>query len=387
MAPLFRVLTAPGRGAIAVIRVWGAGAIEAVGKDFRGSAAVTLAQSVPGRLLLGRMGAGQGDEVVAVVLETEVPAVEIQCHGGNAAVGMVLEALERAGVKRGELWELPGLDYPGSDTLSAEAIQDVALAPTVLTAEILLDQAHGALRAEIARLAGLVEREPAVARASLDALIGRGAVGLRLLSGWKVVIAGRPNVGKSRLLNALCGFSRAIVDDTPGTTRDVVAFQTALGGWPVELADTAGLRATDHEIERLGIERAHRELGTADLVLLVLDRSESLQPVDRELIAATRNALLVASKSDLPPAWTDGDAGLGTATAVTVSAERGDGMGALVASVIERLVPAAPLAGEAVPFRLRHLELLGQARDDLLAGNTARVARALGTLIHGQRSD
>jgi tRNA modification GTPase len=382
--PFFTVLSAPGRGAIAVIRVWGKGAIEAVAVGFRANAAVPLLESEPGRLLIGRMGAGLGDEVVAVVLKTEVPAVELQCHGGTAAVEMVLESLERAGARRGRAWEIPRFDYPGGDRLSAEAIQDLAHAQTVLTAEILLDQVHGALGNEIAHVAMLAEQDAAVACVRLDALIERGTVGLHLLSGWKVVIAGRPNVGKSRLLNALCGFSRAIVDGTPGTTRDVVAFRTALLGWPVEFADTAGLRETNHAIERLGIERAQREVRDADLVLLVLDRSESLQPIDRQLIATIRNALLVANKADHQPAWTDGDSGLGTAPVATVSAERGDGMDALVASLIERMVPAAPLPGEAVPFRARHLKILARARDDLRAGNLARGADELGRLIYGE---
>src|SRR5206468_12815742 len=117
----------------------------------------------------------------------------------------------------------------------------------------------------------------------LDRVIRRAAVGLRLISGWKVVIAGRPNVGKSRLFNAMAGFARAIVDPTPGVTRDVVTFRTAFGGWPVELADTAGLRATEDAIESMGIARSRREQVDADLVLLVLDRSELLQPTDHEL--------------------------------------------------------------------------------------------------------
>jgi tRNA modification GTPase len=383
----FRVLTAPGRGAIAVIRVWGARAIEAVGAGFHANAAIPLEESTPGRLLLGRMGAGLGDEVVAVVLESGIPAVEIQCHGGTAAVSMVLESLERAGAQRDQPWALPELDYPGGDTLSGEAMEDLALAPTVLTAEILLDQLHGALQGEIARLAVLVEQAPALAERRLDALIERGAVGLRLVSGWKVVIAGRPNVGKSRLLNALCGFPRAIVDRTPGTTRDVVAFQTALGGWPVKLADTAGLRETADPIERLGIERAERELGAADLVLLVLDQSETLRPIDRHLIATIPRALVVANKSDLEPAWREGDAGLGEETVLAVSAERGDGIDALIASMLERLVPVPPSPAEAVPFRSSHVEKLGAARNDLLAGNTAQAAYKLESLIHGARGD
>ena len=261
--------------------------------------------------------------MVAALLETEIPVVELQCHGGPAAVSLVTEALEQAGAKPSERWVLAGLDHAGDDGLAAQALNDLPRAPTVLTAEILLDQAQGALHAEIARLADLVLADAVAARAGLDALIERGRVGLRLLSGWKVVIAGRPNVGKSRLLNALCGFHRAIVDAAPGTTRDVVAFGTAFGGWPAVLADTAGMRATADAIEQLGVERAREELVTADLVLLVVDRSERLQPVDRQLIETIAGALLIANKSDLPAAWSDDESGLAGLNVTTISAERG----------------------------------------------------------------
>ncbi len=157
----------------------------------------------------------------------------------------------------------------------------------------------------------------------------------------------------------------------------MVAVRTALGGWPVELADTAGLRATIDAIENLGIDRARRELGAADLVLLVLDRSESLQPIDRELMATLGNSLLVANKSDLPPAWIADESDLLEAPVVTVSAERGEGMERLIASIVERLVPLPPAPGEAVPFRAGQLEKLTRARDQLLAGNTAQAADEL----------
>ena len=119
---------------------------------------------------------------------------------------------------------------------------------------------------------------------ALDSLIGRAAVGVRLIGGWKVVIAGRPNVGKSRLFNALAGYERSIVNARPGVTRDVVSLRTAFGGWPVELCDTAGERAAEDAVERLGIARSQAERRDADLILVVLDRSEPLQAVDRELL-------------------------------------------------------------------------------------------------------
>ncbi len=176
--PSYAVLTAAGRGAIAVIRVWGEGAVEAVGLGFRPYTATPLEKHVSGRLRVGRMGAGLGDEVVVAVLKTEVPAVEIQCHGGVAAALSVLDSLEHAGVRRGRRWEIPGFDYPGNDGLSAAALEDLAHAPTVRTAEILLDQLHGALRDEIAGIAMLAEQDATAACARLDALdraLGRRA--------------------------------------------------------------------------------------------------------------------------------------------------------------------------------------------------------------------
>ena len=168
-------------------------------------------------------------------------------------------------------------------------------APTVQTAEILLDQAQGALRAEIARLADLVET---------DALGGAGR-------------SGRPHRARDHRASHSCfadgrlssrdvptwvraacstRSARSSPRDrrrVPGTTRDVVAFQTAIGGWPVELADTAGLCATANAIEQLGMERTRQELGAADLVVLVLDRSEELRSIDRQLMEATLVAALV----------------------------------------------------------------------------------------------
>ena len=357
-----------------MVRVWGAGAIDLVKELFRPNGTANLDGSSPGRLRLGRIGAGLGDEVVAVLLESAIPAVELQCHGGPAAVSLVLEALERAGAERCERWELSGFDYSSGDELAAQALRDLANAPTVQTAEILLDQAQGALRAEIARLAELVLSDASGGRAGLDALIERGALGLRLLCGWKVVIAGRPNVGKSRLLNALCGFHRAIVDGVPGTTRDVVAFRTAFGGWPVELSDTAGLRATANAIEQLGMERTRQALGAADLVMLVLDRSEGLRPIDRQLLVDAAGALVIANKSDLPAAWRSTNAGLELEAIVTVSAERGEGVDELVGAIGKRLVPDPPLPREAIPFRRDQLDALRKARSDLLAERTDAAA-------------
>jgi tRNA modification GTPase len=195
MGPFVQVLTPEGRGAIGVIRVWGPSAIAVVDSVFRPVRGKPLAATSPGRLRLGRAGIGLGDEVVAVQLVAEIPTVELQCHGGPAAVGSVVAALEAAGTRRVDT----GGDraVPADDPLAGEARSDLAWAPTMRTAEILLDQVHGALGRELERLQHEVERAPGPALAEVDTLISRAAVGLRLICGWKVAIAGRPNVGQS----------------------------------------------------------------------------------------------------------------------------------------------------------------------------------------------
>ena len=186
------------------------------------------------------------------------------------------------------------------------------------------------------------------------------------------MIAGRPNVGKSRLFNALVGFARAIVDPTPGTTRDVVSFKTSFAGWPVELVDTAGLRETLDPIETIGIEQSRREQRQADLILLVLDRSLPLELIDLELIATNPTALLVANKSDLDLAWHDADWSVHARNMVIVSAETGDGLTDLIAAIVARLIALPPLPGAAVPFRADQVDALLEIRASLIAGDRGR---------------
>ncbi len=382
-ADFYQLLTATGRGAIAVVRVWGPRAIEVADLVFRPNGTARLAQSRDGQLRLGRIGKGLGDEVVAVKLQTKPPIVEIQCHGGTAAVALVLEALEKAGAQPSDIGSPGGFQAETIDSIADLALFDLAHAPTLATAEILLDQANGSLRDELCRLIRAIDEQPAQVLAGIVALEARATVGLRLVSGWKVVIAGRPNVGKSRLLNALAGFSRAIVDPAPGTTRDVVSLRTSFGGWPIELADTAGIRPTCDAVENLGIERTRNEQRQADLVLLVLDRSEPLEPIDLELIAATDGALLAANKSDLPPAWPAGPPSLDLRSIVTISAEKGDGIPSLIEAVVKRLVPDPPPPRAAVPFRREQVDALRRVRRCLLAGDRGAAARAMRAMIDG----
>jgi tRNA modification GTPase len=320
------------------------------------------------------MGAGIGDEVVAVVIAREPPEVEVYAHGGSAAVALVTDALVAGGaeLRRPVAW----VRHDARSAIAAEARVDLASAPTVRTAEILLEQAQGALEADIRKALAALADDPMEALYLVDALLGRAGIGLRLIAGWRVVLAGRPNVGKSRLLNALTGYDRAIVDATPGTTRDVVTARTALDGWPVELADTAGLRPSDDPIEASGVALARARQGEADLVLVVLDRSVPLTDLDRAVIVEHSRGLFVANKCDLPAAWSPGDL-----DAVAISAERGDGIEELVATIASRLVPEAPPPHAGVPFRASQFRRLRASRAALMVGDHGAAARNLAAIF------
>ncbi len=366
------VLTPRGRGAVAVVRVWGPQALVVADAAFRPRRGPSLAETAAGRLRLGQMGAGIGDEVVAVVIASEPPEVEVYAHGGAAAVVLVVEALaaEGAELRRPVAW----VRHDARAAIAAEALVDLARAPTVRTAEILLEQAQGALVADVREAIAALADHPGEALDFVDDLLGRADVGLRLIDGWRVVLAGRPNVGKSRLLNALTGYDRAIVDATPGTTRDVVTARTALEGWPVELADTAGLRPSHDPIEALGVALARARQGEADLVLVVLDRSEPLTGIDRAIVSEHARGLIVANKCDLPAAWNPANL---DAVAVAVSAQRGDGMEELVAAIASRLVPDCPPPSRGVPFRASQVRRLRAARNALVAGDHGAAVRNL----------
>lgn len=370
------ILTPEGRGAICVVGIWGPGALEVADAVFRPRHGDSLALTRVGRPRLGRIGDGLGDEVVAVVTRAEPPQVEVHCHGGPAASALVVNALMTAGAERRQ--PVAWVRHTSRSLVAAEAEVDIMRATTVRTAEILLDQAQGSLEAETRQLLARLPFDPATVLQGIQTLIHRSAVGLRLVKGWKVVLAGRPNVGKSRLLNALAGYDRSIVDPTPGTTRDIVTIRTAFDGWPVELADTAGIRFSDDAIEAAGIASSRRRLEHADLVLLVLDRSTALTRPDRDLLEAEGHALVVANKADLTPAWRPSTGYL------TVSAERGDGIEALCREIARRLVPDAASPGSAVPFRqaqVRRLEEAAQAiREGLPKLARARLERLLAAL-------
>lgn len=346
-------LTPPGRGAVASLRIEGAGAIDAVQSCFHTRSGRPLISYPIDQIVIGRFGGQSGEEVVARRCGDE--AVELHCHGGRAAVALIEESLVSAGCQpvAWRDWILTRCDNP----IASAALSALADARTERTAAILLDQYHGALGRAIDEIQQDIDRgDAASARRRIDVLLGRAKLGERLTRPWSVVLAGRPNVGKSSLMNALAGYSRAIVHHAPGTTRDAIAVGTAIDGWPVELCDTAGLRTTGDSVERAGIERAEQRLAQADLVVLVTDRSQPWSAKDDELVTQWRASVLVHNKCDLPPATGDRPAGILT------SALEERGIDDLLNTISRQLVPDVPPPGAAVPFSAEQVEMVRSLR-------------------------
>lgn len=363
-------LTPPGQSALATLGLYGPRAWEVLRKLFRRRSGDAQLPELPiaGRFWLGRLGDEVADEVVVAVKQTEpLPSLEVHGHGGREVVRFLVDLFREQDVQFCS-WE-DFLRRTNGDQLSVEAAIALTQATTLRTASILLDQQQGALsRALDAILHALECGESAMAVNGLAQLAQYAPLGQRLAHPWRVVVAGAPNVGKSSLVNALAGYQRSIVAATPGTTRDVVTTRLALDGWPIELADTAGMRNDAETLEEQGIDRARAMVADAELCLWLLDASAP--PVwPREPLNAV---LYVVNKVDLPPVWLIDDD-----NAMQVSARTGAGLSELCAAVIARLVPDPPPSGAAVTFTLRQSEIILSARRTLAAGNAEETRRLL----------
>jgi tRNA modification GTPase len=377
-------LTPVGRAAVAVVVVDGPRAVAAVDACFAAVSWRTLADTPIGRIVLGRWRtdverednspseSDTGEEVI--VCRRSADRVEVHCHGGTAALRAVVERLVDAGCIC-TVWP-DWLRDRHHDPIRAAAHIALAEAVTERTAAILLDQINGALSAAVrAVLEDLTAQQWLTAAEKLDELLSRREFGRHLTAPWRVVLAGRPNVGKSSLLNALAGYGRAIVHHTPGTTRDVVTVSTAIDGWPIELADTAGLREADDAIEAAGVALARAALAGADLVLVVHDASAEDEKISefelraRVLHVWNKSDLISAPPVDLPPAC------------ILTSAVTGAGVANLAAAIGQTLVPTPPAAGAAVPFTAGQLAALEAAHGSVTRHDGRAACEALQALL------
>ncbi len=399
-------LTPTGRAAVAVLLVAGPRAVEAVEACFAAGSGRRLADLPPGRIVVGRWGGATGEQLV--VCRRSDTRVEVHCHGGPAAVRAVIDSLVARGCahSRWEDW-LPGAE---ADPVRVAARLALADAPTARTAAVLVDQYEGTLAAAIRRAhdALLADRWPE-ASAAIDAILAWSKLGRHLTAPWRVVLVGRTNVGKSSLINALAGYTRAIVCALPGTTRDVVTLATAIDGWPVELADTAGTGPIGDELDAAAARHAAAAQEGADLVVAVEEASESAnlelgrrsalpqapggaelgahcarpQPPEARVTRTLRvvnKVDLVASRDQLTSVADAESTG-----AVLTSALTGEGMAELAAAIGRRLVPSAPTPGTAVPFTEAQVTSLAAARAAVERRDRQAAAAALSEWLNRKR--
>ena len=380
------LLTPSGRGAVAVIRILAAKPANAhlptrvIDAAFVAVSGRPLSEQPVGRLCYGHWTSNSTSEDV-VVCRTDEYAVEVSCHGGRAAVNRILESLKAEGASIVD-WQTQ--EAMISAPVDLELANAISQATTIRTAAIMLEQDSGRLKDALTQL---LQLDLVELTSRLVELLAYSKLGLHLTQPWKIVIAGRPNVGKSTLINALLGFERAIVFDQPGTTRDVVTGMTAFDGWPFQLADTAGIRNTNDELEQAGIQRARRTVESADLACLLLDTSCPPTAEDEELLSYFHKfesgneppAIVVAHKADLPDEWPaatpDG--------AVRVSSVTGKGVEKLIATMVKKLIPDVPPTSTDIPISYRQIQWLNKAWQAAKADNITKARSAIVDCLSG----
>ncbi|TYO60127.1 tRNA uridine-5-carboxymethylaminomethyl(34) synthesis GTPase MnmE [Enterococcus faecium] len=333
------ISTPPGEGAISIVRLSGDQAVQLADKVYQ-SGNKRLSEVPSHTIHYGHIVDPKSnqlvDEVMVSVMRapktfTREDVVEINCHGGIVVVNQILQLLLREGARLAEPGEFTKRAFLNGrvDLSQAEAVMDLIRAKTDKAMGLALNQLDGnlsalirSLRQEILETLAQVEvnidypeyddveelttklllEKAQMIQQRIQALLATSKQGKVLREGLSTAIIGRPNVGKSSLLNHLLREEKAIVTDIAGTTRDVIEEYVNVRGVPLKLIDTAGIRETEDVVERIGVERSRKALAEADLILLVLNQSEPLTAEDEQLLEATSGLkrIILLNKTDLP---------------------------------------------------------------------------------------
>ena len=400
------IATAPGEGGVGIIRLSGVSAAEIADKIFHTGTIKTFKEAVPRMMYFGHVtdGGKRIDEGLAVYMKaphsyTGEDVVEIQIHGSAEALRETLSLALRSGAvpaMRGEFTKRAFLNGR-LDLAQAEAVMDIISAK----GEAALTQAESHLSGALSGFVHEVMEElkdlitklevtidypeedledltmeeirDALEKIdkSLSALLKRSEEGRIIREGLRTAIIGRPNAGKSSLLNALLQEERAIVTDVPGTTRDTIEEAVRISGVSLLLMDTAGLRETDNKVEQIGIERARASMEKADLILAVIDGSSPLDEEDKEILHSLvgKKAIVILNKYDLTPEVKAEDISeiAGHVPVVSLSARYGSGMDELREELRKITEKQDADAGRVLFLtNLRHVELVRKALDNVL---------------------
>lgn len=405
------IATAVGEGGIGIIRMSGQEAIAIADKlfcGFNGRRADDIAShsAAYGRIV-DPVTKATIDEVLLILMRsprsyTREDVAEIHCHGGPVPLRRILELTFQSGARPAEPGEFTKRAFLNGrlDLAQAEAVIDIIRAKTDASLKMAVNHLSGQLSAVVGQmrddvLAMIAQLEAAIdfpeedieelaaeevdkriteALAKLNDLLATAQTGRILRDGLQTVIIGKPNVGKSSLLNALLREKRAIVTDIPGTTRDVIEEYVNIRGIPLRIVDTAGIRETTDLVEQIGVQRAKEFLQKADLVLLLLDASLPLSREDRQIIdlLADQPVLVLVNKSDLPVRLDLQELAelLPEQQMLRISVEQGSGLQELEQAITDRVYRGEVSASEgALVANARHVHLLEQTVGRLQAAS------------------
>ncbi len=402
------IATPRGEGGIGIIRISGALAIPIACQLFRSPRAVSPAELPTHTLTYGHVIDTTAsndivDEVLLGIMRapktyTAEDIVEFNCHGGNTPLTAVLELVIKAGARLAAPGEFTQRAFLNGrlDLAQAEAVAELIGAKTELSRKIAINALSGKLSERVNaisdRLANLlaeieasidfpeedldfmkveIQHQTAQAvQADLTQLLETASEGKIIKEGINVGILGKPNVGKSSLLNALVQTARAIVTDIPGTTRDTIEETINLGGIPMNIIDTAGIRKTDNTVEQQGVQRSKDILNTAEFLLLMFDASQPLNDADIELlqVADSHNAVFILNKVDLPIVTqaTTLQAYCSNKRIVQTAIPEGQGIDTLKTVIREELLGPQFVPGESpIVTNARHQDALHRAHEAL----------------------
>lgn len=409
------IATAIGEGGVGIVRLSGRGAIETASRMFRAAGGKSILEAGARALLYGTIVREDGrlvDEALCLVMRaphsyTKEDVVELQCHGGALSLREVLALTYRFGARpaaRGEFTKRAFLNGR-LDLDEAQAVMDVVQAKTEKGLEMAAGHLVGhfssrirAMREDILAVVAHMEAvidfpeegvddvvlEDVRAKVSeihekLEGIRKTAHTGRILKEGLETAIIGKPNVGKSSLLNALLREDRAIVTDIPGTTRDTIEEYVDIDGVPLKIIDTAGIRATEDAVERIGVEKARAHVESASLVLALFDGSRPFEAEDEEIMSllAGRDALLVVTKRDLPRVLdTNRLKALADFPLLEITTKEEEGLSPLIAAVMEKVFGDGGQASEgSFVADLRTKDILDKA--------AAHLEAALSTMDEG----
>lgn len=399
------IATAVGESGISIIRVSGDKALSIVSSIFEGKNNRKIDDISPYSMRYGKIVDKFSKEMIDEVLVsfmkgpksfTAEDSVEINCHGGIMSTNKVLEEVIKAGARIAQPGEFTKRAFLNGriDLSQAEAVMDLIRAKTDLSMKSALMQSEGRISREIKDirhdLLGVIAHIEATVdfpeedleemtsdkiKIDLDNIINRierlldtASEGRIIREGLSMVIIGKPNVGKSSLLNSILMEQRSIVTDVPGTTRDVIEEYINLDGIPVKVVDTAGIRETEDLVEKIGVERSKEKISEADLVVLMLDLSRKLDSDDKEILEYIKDKkyIVILNKSDLKRELEECDF-QDMKNVIEISAKNGEGIDLLKNKIKDLFFKGEINSTDLMITNSRHKEALYRAKEKCLA--------------------